>query len=428
MRRNINLRAFVLLSTLLSCALVSFALLRPVAAHAAVHKQTAAKKKTASAKSAKAATPTKSGVAKTSTARRATLARTTPVRSSRNRRQLVRKASYRGNSFIRGGPWKEPTFADSSDGDSVDGEDSVVRRAALDALGPYNGTVAVVDPFTGRILALVNQKLALKSGFQPCSTIKVVAALAALSEGIIDKTTTFPAINRRMNLTEALAVSNNPYFANLGERLGFDRVSYYARLFGLGEKAGLDIDGEQPGVLPVEPPPSGLGMMTSFGSGISLTPLQLAALISTVANGGTLYYLQHPDSKEDLDRFVPRVKRRLDISQWIPELLPGMSGAVEWGTARRAGVNNSESIFGKTGTCTDERSPTHLGWFGSFNDAGRNKLVVVVLLTGGAPVNGPVASGIAGAVYRNLSEQNYFAQLRSLSPNAMLSPELCCLR
>jgi cell division protein FtsI/penicillin-binding protein 2 len=310
----------------------------------------------------------------------------------------------------------------------VDGEDPVVRRAAVDALGPYNGTVTVVDPFTGRILALVNQKLALKSGFQPCSTIKVVAALAALSEGIIDKSTTFPAVNRKMNLTEALAVSNNPYFATLGERLGFDRVSYYARLFGLGEKAGLDIDGEQPGVLPTEPPPSGLGMMTSFGSGISLTPLQLAALISTVANGGTLYYLQHPESKEELDRFVPRVKRRLEISQWIPELLPGMSGAVEWGTARRAGANNSESIFGKTGTCTDERSPTHLGWFGSFNDAGRNKLVVVVLLTGGAPVNGPVASGIAGAVYRNLSQQNYFAQLRYLSPNAMLSPEACCLR
>jgi cell division protein FtsI/penicillin-binding protein 2 len=341
---------------------------------------------------------------------------------------VVRTASFRRNSFVRGGPWKEPTFAESSDGDRIDGEDPVVRRAAVDALGPYNGTVTVVDPFTGRILALVNQKLALKSGFQPCSTIKVVAALAALSEGIIDKSTTFPAVNRRMNLTEALAVSNNPYFATLGERLGFDRVSYYARLFGLGEKAGLDIDGEQPGVLPTEPPPSGLGMMTSFGSGISLTPLQLAALISTIANGGTLYYLQHPESKEELARFVPRVKRRLDVSQWIPELLPGMSGAVEWGTARRAGANNSESIFGKTGTCTDERSPTHLGWFGSFNDAGRNKLVVVVLLTGGAPVNGPVASGIAGAVYRNLSQQNYFAQLRYLSPNAMLSPEICCVR
>lgn len=346
--------------------------------------------------------------------------------AGRTRRVVVRRAAYRSaySPFIRSGPWREPTFADSSDGDIVDGEDPVVRRAAVEALGPFNGAVVVVDPFTGRILSLVNQKLALKGGFQPCSTIKVVAALAALSEGIIDKSTTFPSVGRRMDLTEALAVSNNPYFAVLGERLGFERVSYYARLFGLGEKAGLNIAGEQPGLLPLEPPPSGVGMMTSFGSGITLTPLQLAALISTIANGGTLYYLQHPETKEEVERFVPRVKRRLDIRPWIADLLPGLSGAVEWGTARRAGVNHSELIFGKTGTCTDERSPTHLGWFGSFNDAGRNKLVVVVLLTGGGSVNGPVASGIAGAVYRNLSSQNYFAQARYLSPNSLLAAEV----
>jgi penicillin-binding protein 2 len=51
----------------------------------------------------------------------------------------------------------------------------------------------------------------------------------------------------------------------------------------------------------------------------------------------------------------------------------------------------------------------HLGWFGSFNDVGRNKLVVVVLLTGGRGVSGPVASGIAGQVYRKLDEVQYFA-------------------
>lgn len=352
--------------------------------------------------------------------------------SVRSRNSLVRSAVYRGrgNSFIRGGPWLEPTFADSTGGDSMSGEDPLVRGAAVEALGAYNGTVAVVDPFTGRVLTLVNQKLAYKSGFQPCSTIKVVAALAALSEGIIEgKNSSIPIARRTsITLTDALAKSNNPYFAALGERLGFDRVSYYARLFGLGEKAGLNIDGEQPGLLPAEPPASGLGMMTSFGSGISLTPLQLAAIISAVANGGTLYYLQHPSTPQEAEHFVPRVKRRLDIGTWIPEVRPGMNGAVEFGTARRAGVNNSEPIFGKTGTCTDERSPTHLGWFGSFNDAGRNKLVVVVLLTGGAPVNGPVASGIAGNVYRTLTHQNYFAHTRYTSPVALTSAQMCCAR
>jgi cell division protein FtsI/penicillin-binding protein 2 len=152
----------------------------------------------------------------------------------------------------------------------------------------------------------------------------------------------------------------------------------------------------------------------------------LAAIMATVANGGTLYYLQHPRSKEEIDQFVPRVKRQLDILQWVPEIRPGMMGAVEYGTARRAGFDASEPIFGKTGTCTDGRSPTHLGWFGSFNEQGDNKLVVVVLLTGGHAVNGPVASGVAGAVYKNLSVQNYFAQSRPVSPVALISTQSCC--
>src|SRR5260370_42404123 len=77
---------------------------------------------------------------------------------------------------IPSGNWSSPTYADSTEGDSVDGEDLVVRRAAVQALGPYNGRVVVVDPSTGRLLTIVNQKLALKSGFQPCSTIEIVAA------------------------------------------------------------------------------------------------------------------------------------------------------------------------------------------------------------------------------------------------------------
>jgi penicillin-binding protein 2 len=308
-------------------------------------------------------------------------------------------------------PWTEPTFADSTEGDKIDGEDLIVRRAAVQALGPFNGTVVAVDPQTGRILTMVNQNLAYKSGFQPCSTIKLVAALAGLNEGLIDRNSGV-RVGRRtsMNLTEALARSNNAYFASVGSRLGFEKVEQYAKQFGLGEKALLNDPEEQSGGLPDEPPSEGgVGMMTSFGSGITLTPLQLAALVTSMANGGTLYYLQHPRSQEEVEHLTPQVKRQLDIAQWIPQVKPGMEGAVEYGTARRANYNPNEPIFGKTGTCSDQRSPgIHLGWFGSFNEAGTHKIVVVVLLTGGRPVNGPVASGVAGAVYRNLSEEGYF--------------------
>ena len=220
-----------------------------------------------------------------------------------------------------------------------------------------------------------------------------------------------------MDLTEALARSNNPYFANIGEKLGFERIQYYAKLFGLGERAGLNIEGESPGVFP-ESPPKGvtLGRMTSFGTGIGLTALQLTSIVSSIANGGTLYWLQYPRNLEEAQNFVPRVKRYLNIQSAIPELTPGMRGATEIGSARRAFYDANEPIMGKTGTCTDSR--THLGWFGSYNEVDGRKLAVVVLLTGGRHVNGPVASGVAGQVYQNLSKQSFFAKDRPITPSA----------
>ncbi|MBV8842401.1 MAG: penicillin-binding protein [Bryobacterales bacterium] len=310
-----------------------------------------------------------------------------------------------------GGVWRVPNYADSTVGDFIDGDDLIARRAAVDALGKLNGSVVIADANTGRVLSIVNQKLAFKDGFQPCSTIKVPVALAALSETVVDRTTQVRIYGgTTLSLTTALAKSNNAYFAGLGEKLGFERMSYYARLFGLGEKAGLDIEAERAGLLPPETPKSGMGMMTSFGDGIALTPLEYAALMGAVANGGSLYYLQYPKSAEDAATMIPRIKRRLDIADLIPEIKPGMQGAVEYGTARRAGYDPNEPIYGKTGTCTDSRTPTHLGWFGSFTEVGKQKIVVVVLLTGGSAVSGPAASGVAGQVYRNLEAQNFFAQ------------------
>ena len=323
-------------------------------------------------------------------------------------------------------PWDVPTFADSTAGDSVDGEDLAVRRAAVQALGPYNGSIVVVDPMTGRVLTIVNQKLAFQSGFEPCSTIKIMAALAGLNEGILNEQSHFRLARHSMDLTTALAHSNNAFFASVGTKLGYDRIIRYATMFGLGEKAGWNIPGEQAGSLASAPPSDGLGMMTSFGEGIYMTPLELAALVSAVANGGTLYYLQHPQSMQEITQLEPRVKRELNISQWLPDIKPGMMGAVEYGTAKRAGFNPNEPIFGKTGTCTDSRSPTHLGWFGSYNETGNRKLVVVVLLTGGRPVSGPVASGVAGAVYKNLAQENYFANLKPGTPVALVSTQACC--
>ena len=298
--------------------------------------------------------------------------------------------------------WDEPTFRESTNGDNIDGEDLEVRRAAVTALGPYNGSIVVVDSTNGRILTMVNQRIALGQGFQPCSTIKVSVALAALHEKIIGPTSPVHLFGRtHMDLTNALAHSNNFYFANLGIQLGYDRVNRFAHLLGYGEKAGLNIPGEQAGSFPAAPPKNGgMGMLTSFGEEIHQTPLELAGLMTAISNGGTLYYLQYPRTADEIKSFQPRVKRRLDdIAPLISDIKPGMQGAVEFGTARRA--KQEAVLYGKTGTCSEGK--TRLGWFGSFSEVGKRKLVVVVLLTGGRPTIGPVAAGVAGDVYRNLA-------------------------
>jgi penicillin-binding protein 2 len=255
-------------------------------------------------------------------------------------------------------------------------------------------------------------------------------ALAGLSEKVIQPATKLRLSGLgKMDLTYALAHSNNLYFATLGEQMGFQKVSYYSHLFGYGEKAGLNIAGERPGHYPSAPPQNGgVGMLTSFGEEILQTPLQLAALMSSLANGGTLYYLQYPRTQAEVASFVPRVKRRLEIGPLIPVVEPGMRGAVEFGTAHRA--KEDAPIAGKTGTCSDDNH-THLGWFGSFNETGKRKLVVVVLLTGGRPAIGPLAAGIAGDVYRRLEQEKFFAREDSNlkdSPNDLVSTEICCAR
>ena len=301
--------------------------------------------------------------------------------------------------------------SDITEGDVTAGEDPVVRQAAIDALGNMNGTVVAIEPTSGRVLAMVNQKLALSSGAQPCSTIKLSVALAALSEGVIDKETEVALGGRsRMNLTEALAHSNNAYFEAVGRKLGFEKVQYYAHQFGLGELAGYHIPGEQLGTYPEEEIPAKLGgvsKMCSFGEGISMTPLQLGALVTAISNGGTLYYLQHPSSPEAVAGFQPRVKRHLDIEPVIPELSDGMAGAVAYGTARSLRLNfNEESILGKTGTCS--RAGTRFGWFASYANTDIGRIVTVVFLQGGRSTFGPKAAEIAGRMYRNLYDHNFF--------------------
>ena len=301
------------------------------------------------------------------------------------------------------------TFANSTEGDVTTFDDPIVRQAAIRGLGRYNGSVVAIDPNSGRILSIVNQKLAFAAGFKPCSTIKPVIAVAALQEGFLTRETKIRVGRRKyLTLTEAMAHSNNAFFEELGRRMGFETVSSYARTLGLGELAGYEISEEQPGAVPDEPPKrGGVARMSSFGEGIQMTPLQLGALVSSVANGGTLYYLQYPRTLEEQETFEPRIKRTLDIKSLLPDLRDGMHAAVLRGTARRSHMLDSEQASGKTGSCSD--SDSRLGWFASYVDQADLKIVLVVLMRGDTrAVRGPTAAGIAGRIYHQLHEEEYF--------------------
>jgi penicillin-binding protein 2 len=316
-----------------------------------------------------------------------------PTRSSRHR--YVREKGV------------DPTL-----GDIAANDDPIVRAAAIEALGRYNGSVVAVDPNTGRILTVVNQKLAYSDGAIPCSTIKPTIALAALEENVITRDTMLKVGRRKyMNLTDAMAHSNNQFFEELGRRMGFDTVSRYGRLLGLGELAGYNLQDEHPGAFPMAPPlKGGVARMSSFGEGIQMTPFQLASLAAAFANGGTLYYLQYGVSGEEVSAFVPRIKRELNIGPLLPELREGMLAAVLYGTGKRSfDAGGDEMPAGKTGTCSDQIS--HVGWFLTYADEAHPRIALAVLIRGNSSrIKGPLAAGVAGHIYRRLREQNYFAQ------------------
>jgi penicillin-binding protein 2 len=337
------------------------------------------------------------------------------VHSSGHRRAELVRVGVRRRVRYYGERFTANSFAgnDLTAGDVTAGEDPVVRAAAIEALGNMNGTVLAIDPSSGRILAMVNQKLALSAGAEPCSTIKVAVALAALKEGLIKSDTPVNLGGHySVDLTHALARSINLYFEVLGRTMGFERVKHYANEFGLGELAGYNLPGEHLGVYPDTELPAangGVGRMCSFGESISMTPLQLGALVSAIANGGTLYYLQHPTTQAEVADFQPQVKRLLDIKDVIPQILPGMEGAVDFsnGTARSLRSNFEQfPVFGKTGTCSD--NGTRFGWFVSYGDAPTGRIVTVVFLEGGRATFGPKAAELTGAFYRAMYDQNYF--------------------
>ena len=285
--------------------------------------------------------------------------------------------------------------------DDITGEDPEVRRVAVNALGNHAGTVVVMDPMTGRVYSMVNQEWALRRGFKPCSTIKLVTGVAGLSENAIPAVDTI-GDGYRLDLTSALAHSDNPFFQQVGTKIGSDKMVNYARELGLGEKTGINVPFEFPGRLPEVKPGLLERRMFSHADGFEVTPLQLGTLVSAMANGGKLLVPQIAHGAKEANKMGVKVRRQLPITTDVwQRMVPGMVGAVNYGTARKS-YDPTQTVAGKTGTCIGQG-----GWVGLFTSYAplANPRLAVVVIAQGTDARRHFPAAVAGEIYRQLNHR-----------------------
>jgi penicillin-binding protein 2 len=282
----------------------------------------------------------------------------------------------------------------------------------------------------------------------PGSTFKVITALAALEDAVVDPAQRVECLgsmkigrqkfrcNKRhdwVDLYEAIVQSCNVYFWALAEEVGLERINSYARAFGFGERTGIGVNSEASGFLATREWYTehygafriGYTLNTAIGQGNTrVTVLQLALANAAIANGGTLYVPQvvqnvkAPDGSLS-DTFQPRIKREVGVSA---EHLDMMRRALidvvedESGTAYRARNKDGVRVAGKTGTAqvvgrkgrTEESSSAWYldrshGWFAGFAPADDPQVAFAVLVEHGGS-GGASAAPIATSVM-----QQYFS-------------------
>jgi penicillin-binding protein 2 len=321
------------------------------------------------------------------------------------RQQNALEAKRRRDEQIRASQSKKINFerslrsitVDNITADNIEGEDMEIRRAAVNALGNRAGTIVVMEAQTGKILSIVNQDWAIRNSFKPCSTIKLVTAIAGLNENVISQNGNISSSNFAMNLDDALAFSNNAYFQRVGADLGSSKFVSYAQTLGLGQPTGINAANESAGRLPFG---NNNARIYSHGDDSEVTPLQLAVLVSAISNGGKVVVPRIPRNTVEKTNFQGYFRREINLPQVkMRAVIPGMIGAASYGTARR-GVGASMNVAGKTGSCIGGGS-----WVGLFASVApiQSPKYAVVVITRGQGERGKFAAAVAGQIYRTLS-------------------------
>lgn len=317
--------------------------------------------------------------------------------------------------------------------------------ATIQRYGARQGSVVIIEPFSGEILAMANypsfdpnrfylflprerRNLAVTDSIEPGSIFKVFTAAAALEEGAYtphDKifvehgfyqfgSHIIRDVSPREWLTfsEVVEISSNIGAAKIARTLGKETLYHYIRSFGFGSPTGVDLPGETEGILRAPSEWSEICMGTiAFGQGIGVNVVQLAQAISVIANGGTLISPRVAlsllnDEKDSVKKFSSSA-RRVISEDTADRLTDIMVGVVEEGTGRRAALSGHR-VAGKTGTAqkfVDGRfSFTHLTLlFAGFLPAERPEIAIVVVID--EPQYDRRSGVVAAELFRRVAEE-----------------------
>jgi cell division protein FtsI (penicillin-binding protein 3) len=331
-----------------------------------------------------------------------------------------------------------------------------LRRAVRDNHAS-GGVVIVLDPHTGEIYAMatypwfdpnrfiefeqsVRRNRAVTDVFEPGSTNKIITAAAAIETGAVGLTQRFsvpwalrvgdsviqdshPHPVEQMTLADIVAASSNVGISKVADRVGNSRLASFLARFGFGSATGLGTPGESSGVVPSSTDWTDLTRSTvSFGEGVSVTPLQMAAVYSTIANGGQWVQPRLVKGTIDPDgEFHPADAplTRSVVSEATADMLSRMlTYVVERGTGESAQIAGYQ-VAGKTGTAKKVVNGRYVRrYFASFIGflpAGAPRVVVAAFIDEPATVYGSVA---AAPLFKDVAR--YAIQRLGISPAPLL--------
>lgn len=334
--------------------------------------------------------------------------------------------------------------------------------AGVAAAKAAGGAAVVLDPVTGEVLALANlptynpnqpgdqktgatdqrwrdriRNRAITDPYEPGSTFKAILASAAIEEKVVTPSEMFNCENGRfqigrwtihdshphgwLSFAEVLQYSSNIGASKVGERLGRERFYRYLRAFGFGERTGIELQGESPGILRKVESWARIDLAThSFGQGVSVTPVQMAAAFAAIANGGLVmrpYLVRRivaPSGETTLEN-APVTVRRVISPRTAATVTDILRRVVEekGGTGARARLDDFP-VAGKTGTAQKVNlhgggySSKRIGSFVGFVPADAPRVVILVLVdepgtsSYGGVVAAPIFRGIATAALKRL--------------------------